>query len=315
VINHVSIGDVLTAMLGQAPLVAAAVAALYVLFSREIGRVEMRIGRLEGQIGELGGRLDRLEERVGRLEDRVGNLENRVGKLESRMGALEDRMGRLEGQVGDIGKQVDSLREQMGKLESRMGALEDRMGRLEGQVGDIGKQVDSLREQIGKLESRMGALEDRMGRLEDRVGKLEGQIGDLGGRMDKIEEQLASLGRSFQIYNSTLLKVLSTKGVLTGVEAEALAGYLSLVPPARSKYYTEEVRQRLIELIKAVREGRYTAADVRELGRIAELMEKEWEETGRRDLLDYYLKLQMLVAILEGILVSRGEWPREELWA
>jgi len=280
VINHVSIGDVLTAMLGQAPLVAAAVAALYVLFSREIGRVEMRIGRLEGQIGELGGRLDRLEDRMGRLEDRVGNLENRVGKLESRMGALEDRMGRLE-----------------------------------GQVGNIGKQVDSLREQIGKLESRMGALEDRMGRLEDRVGKLEGQIGDLGGRMDKIEEQLAGLGRSFQIYNSTLLKVLSTKGVLTGVEAEALAGYLSLVPPARSKYYTEEVRQRLIELIKAVREGRYTAADVRELGRIAELMEKEWEETGRRDLLDYYLKLQMLVAILEGILVSRGEWPREELWA
>ncbi|MFP3199068.1 MAG: hypothetical protein RXR06_04265 [Thermoproteus sp.] len=303
-----SIGDVLTAMLGQAPLVAAAVAALYVLFSREIGRVEMRIGRLEGQIGELGGRLDRLEERVGRLEDRVGNLENRVGKLESRMGALEDRMGRLEDRVGNLENRV-------GKLESRMGALEDRMGRLEGQVGNIGKQVDSLREQIGKLESRMGALEDRMGRLEDRVGKLESQIGDLGGRMDKIEEQLASLGRSFQIYNSTLLKVLSTKGVLTGVEAEALAGYLSLVPPARSKYYTEEVRQRLIELIKAVREGRYTAADVRELGRIAELMEKEWEETGRRDLLDYYLKLQMLVAILEGILVSRGEWPREELWA
>ncbi|MFP3266610.1 MAG: hypothetical protein RXQ56_04000 [Thermoproteus sp.] len=303
-----SIGDVLTAMLGQAPLVAAAVAALYVLFSREIGRVEMRIGRLEGQIGELGGRLDRLEERVGRLEDRVGNLENRVGKLESRMGALEDRMGRLEDRVGNLENRV-------GKLESRMGALEDRMGRLEGQVGDIGRQVDGLREQIGKLESRMGALEDRMGRLEDRVGKLEGQIGDLGGRMDKIEEQLAGLGRSFQIYNSTLLKVLSTKGVLTGVEAEALAGYLSLVPPARSKYYTEEVRQRLIELIKAVREGRYTAADVRELGRIAELMEKEWEETGRRDLLDYYLKLQMLVAILEGILVSRGEWPREELWA
>ncbi len=272
-INHVSIGDVLTAMLGQAPLVAAAVAVLYVLFSREIGRVEMRVGRLEGQIGELGGRLERLEGRVGRLEDRVG------------------------------------------KLESRMGALEDRMGRLEGQVGDIGRQVDGLREQMGKLESRMGALEDRMGRLEDRVGRLESQIGDLGGRMDKIEEQLAGLGRSFQIYNSTLLKVLSTKGVLTGVEAEALAGYLSLVPPARSKYYTEEVRQRLIELIKAVREGRYTAADVRELGRIAELMEKEWEETGRRDLLDYYLKLQMLVAILEGILVSRGEWPREELWA
>jgi len=210
---------------------------------------------------------------------------------------------------------VGNLENRVGKLESRMGALEDRMGRLEGQVGDIGRQVDGLREQVGKLESRMGALEDRMGRLEDRVGKLEGQIGDLGGRMDKIEEQLASLGRSFQIYNSTLLKVLSTKGVLTGVEAEALAGYLSLVPPARSKYYTEEVRQRLIELIKAVREGRYTAADVRELGRIAELMEKEWEETGRRDLLDYYLKLQMLVAILEGILVSRGEWPREELWA
>jgi len=51
------------------------------------------------------------------------------------------------------------------------------------------------------------------------------------------------------------------------------------VPPAKSKYFTEEVRQRLIEILKGVKEGRYAATDVKKLRRISELIESEgWEQ-------------------------------------
>jgi hypothetical protein len=126
-----------------------------------------------------------------------------------------------------------------------------------------------------------------------------------------VEGQVGQLVRTFQIYNSTLLKVLSSKGVLTEAEAEALSSHLLCVPPAKSKFFTEEVRQRLIEILKGVKEGRYTVADVKELKRISKLIEKEGWENNRRDLLDYNLKLQMLIAILEGRLIARGEWRLE----
>jgi hypothetical protein len=63
--------------------------------------------------------------------------------------------------------------------------------------------------------------------------------------------------------------------------------------------------------LKGVKEGMYTAADVKELRRISELIEKEGWENNRRDLLDYNLKLQMLIAILEGRLIARGKWRPE----
>jgi hypothetical protein len=53
------------------------------------------------------------------------------------------------------------------------------------------------------------------------------------------------------------------------------------VPPAKSKYFTEEVRQRLIEILKGVKEGRYAATDVKELRRISELIESEGWENNR----------------------------------
>jgi polyhydroxyalkanoate synthesis regulator phasin len=147
------------------------------------------------------------------------------------------------------------------------------------------------------VESDVAELKGRVARLEEQLGRVEGQVGQLV--------------RTFQIYNSTLLKVLSSKGVLTETEAEALSSHLLYVPPAKSKYFTEEVRQRLIEILKGVKEGRYTVADVKELKRISELIEKEGWENNRRDLLDYNLKLQMLIAILEGRLIARGEWRLE----
>ena len=148
-----------------------------------------------------------------------------------------------------------------------------------------------IRNEVRRVERRIDKLEERVVRLEERTSKIEEQMG-------RVEGQVGQLVRTFQIYNSTLLKVLSSKGVLTETEAEALSSHLLYVPPAKSKYFTEEVRQRLIEILKGVKEGRYTAAEVKELRRISDLIEKEGWENNRRDLLDYNLKLQMLIAIV-----------------
>lgn len=182
---------------------------------------------------------------------------------------------------------------------------------IRSEVRRVERRIDKLEERVAKLEERTSKIEERLGRVESDVAELKGRVGRLEEQLGRVEGQVGQLVKAFQIYNSTLLKVLSSKGVLTETEAEALSSHLLYVPPAKSKYFTEEVRQRLIEILKGVKEGRYTAADVKELKRISELIEKEGWENNRRDLLDYNLKLQMLIAILEGRLIARGEWRPE----
>jgi septal ring factor EnvC (AmiA/AmiB activator) len=203
----------------------------------------------------------------------------------------------IRNEVRRVERRIDRLEERVAKLEERTSKIEEQMGRVESDVAEIKGRVARLEERLGRVENDVAELKGRVGRLEEQLGRVEGQVGQLV--------------RTFQIYNSTLLKVLSSKGMLTETEAEALSSHLLYVPPAKSKYFTEEVRQRLIEILKGVKEGRYTAADVKELKRISELIEKEGWENSRRDLLDYNLKLQMLIAILEGRLIARGEWRLE----
>jgi septal ring factor EnvC (AmiA/AmiB activator) len=199
----------------------------------------------------------------------------------------------IRNEVRRVERRIDKLEERVAKLEERTSKIEEQMGRVESDVAELKGRVARLEERLGRVENDVAEIKGRVGRLEEQLGRVEGQVGQLV--------------RTFQIYNSTLLKVLSSKGVLTETEAEALSSHLLYVPPAKSKYFTEEVRQRLIEILKSVKEGRYTAADVKELKRISELIEKEGWENNRRDLLDYNLKLQMLIAILEGRLIARGE--------
>ena len=203
----------------------------------------------------------------------------------------------IRNEVRRVERRIDKLEERVAKLEERTSKIEEQMGRMESEVAEIKGRVARLEERLGRVENDVAELKGRVGHLEEQLGRVEGQVGQLV--------------RTFQIYNSTLLKVLSSKGVLTETEAEALSSHLLYVPPAKSKYFTEEVRQRLIEILKGVKEGRYTVADVKELRRISELIEKEGWENNRRDLLDYNLKLQMLIAILEGRLIARGEWRLE----
>jgi hypothetical protein len=84
----------------------------------------------------------------------------------------------------------------------------------------------------------------------------------------------------------------------------------TLTPVARSRYYTEEVRRRLLELLDKDVES-YTWDEVAELEKIAEAIYKEYEATGREDLLNYYPKLRMYIAIIQGLL-TRREMERGE---
>jgi phage tail tape-measure protein len=144
--------------------------------------------------------------------------------------------------------------------------------------------------------------------LSRRIDRMERRI---EVRLGRLEERVDRLGWAFCAFSEALLETLSAKGVLSVSEARALAGYLKAIPHVTSRYYTEEVRRRLAEILKAVEEGSFTPGDVRELQRIAKLIEREAEEGGREDLVAYYYRLRMLIAVLKGVLRGQGRWPRE----
>ncbi|AEA12501.1 paREP5ab [Thermoproteus uzoniensis 768-20] len=142
--------------------------------------------------------------------------------------------------------------------------------------------------------------------------KIESVRVELGGRIDRIEARVEELAKglvqvreAFYGYQNALIDFLAAKGLITEPEAVLLRGTLrALVPLAKSKYYTEEVRRRLIELLdKDIKD--YTWDDVAELERIAEAIDKEAWETGREDLFRYYPKLVMYIAIVRGLLRRR----------
>jgi hypothetical protein len=113
------------------------------------------------------------------------------------------------------------------------------------------------------------------------------KFAEVNGKFAILDERLGRLESAFVQFSDVLLTILGSKGMLTDTEVMALRGMTrSMVPAARSKYYTEEVRKKLIELLdKDPRE--YTMGDIEELENIAELIEKEGFEAKRRDLTRY----------------------------
>ncbi|MGB9705016.1 MAG: hypothetical protein ACPL3C_06170 [Pyrobaculum sp.] len=152
--------------------------------------------------------------------------------------------------------------------------------------------------------------------LDKRIEKLERWVEKLDNKIESVRTELSgqikSLARAFYSYSDTLIRFLSAKGLVAEPEAVLLRGALdALIPVARSKYYTEEIREKLLKLLrKEIKD--YTWDDVAELEKIAEAIYKEYEATGREDLLDYYPKLRMYIAIIQGLL-TRREMERREV--
>ncbi|MEZ0346412.1 MAG: hypothetical protein ABWK01_07665 [Infirmifilum sp.] len=77
----------------------------------------------------------------------------------------------------------------------------------------------------------------------------------------------------------------------------------SHIPGSQSKYYTEEVRERLARLLEKDLND-YTMDDVWTLEEIADLMFEEYVVTRRRDLLDYQARLRLFAQVVRIMFVE-----------
>jgi chromosome segregation ATPase len=285
-------------MAGQAPLAAAVVAALYVTLSRKIDRVERRI--------------DALERRAELVERHVGAVERQTGEVGKRLDAIDARVSAVERHVVEIRGRLDAVEKHMGEVRGRLDALDARVSAVEKQAAAIGGRLDTLEARVSAVEKQTVEMRGRLDAIEAQVSEVRRRLDEIAGRVESLASDAKLMARALGLFNTALLEMLSSKGALSEAEVRALRGYLSFTPRAASRYYTEEVRRRIAEILRAFDEGRITAAEVVELQQIAKLIEMEWRETGREDLLDYYVKLVMFIAVLRGRLYAEGKLPPEE---
>ncbi len=83
------------------------------------------------------------------------------------------------------------------------------------------------------------------------------------------------LFHSMDNFSNTLIDVMAIKGLITQPEAVALRSLLSVIPRAKTKYYTEEDYEKLRYLIIEKPYEEYTCNDVKTLREIAEHLRLE----------------------------------------
>ncbi len=170
----------------------------------------------------------------------------------------------------------------------------------------VERRLGDLRD---RLESSLGSVEHR---LENRLSSLELRLSGIESKLSSLELGLSDLRRavvSLIEFNESLLSVLLARGAVLEPEYAALSRLLHVCRPAHSsRYYTKEVYDRLGQLLSK-RPEEITWNDVFELEHICELLFKEAEVSGRRDLERYAAKLRVLIAMAKGILIKRGMMP------
>jgi len=146
-------------------------------------------------------------------------------------------------------------------------------------LASIISSVSALAYWLGK---RFGSIDNSIGRLENRIERLE---------------------NAFLQFSEILISTLETKNVLSSTEVLILRGVVkSLLPAPKSKYYTREVYERLLQLLDKDPND-YTMADIEEMERIADLIEMEGFESGRKDLKQYAWKLRYFAMIAKVVFV------------
>jgi len=185
-------------------------------------------------------------------------------------------------------------------LRSEFGA------KIESSKKEIRSEIEDLRKELyGEIKELYGGINGLRSELGSARSELSSEIRSLKVEVADLKFRVASVERALQGFGETLVEFLAAKGVMSEPEKVTLRGFLAAaLPPARSKYYTEEVRRRLLELLE---KDDVTAEDVRELDQISDLIYKEYLETGREDLIKYYYKLRAYIALLAGLLRSKAK--------
>lgn len=150
--------------------------------------------------------------------------------------------------------------------------------------------------------------------LARQFEKIARQFEKIDIQFKEMERRMERLERGIFSFNELLLKVLEEKDVISRTEAISLMAALqSMIPSSRTKYYTKEVENRLRELLGKDPE-KYTLEDIKELERIADIMEDEYMVSGRKELIDYAAKLRVAALVLKVVFVEPKmrklkEWP------
>ena len=137
---------------------------------------------------------------------------------------------------------------------------------------------------------------------------LTRRIDRLEYRMERLEESISRGFKQLVNFNDVLITLLQGRELLTDSEVVILRTYPhDITPQVHTKYYTEEVRKRLLELLNKPLDE-YTWDDIFELEN--DLMFKEGCKLNRDDLVDYSGKLRAFIAILKGTLLRKGKLPK-----
>ena len=199
-------------------------------------------------------------------------------------------------------------------MNKRFNEVEQRFNRIEQRINEVERRIDGIEKRMDGVERRIDEIEQRINEIEQRIDGIEQMISE---RFDEINKRLDDFSNKFSViaeFNDVLISMLQSKGYLTDSEVIALKGYVRLlIPYSSSKYYTEEVRKKLIKILdKPIEE--FTWDDIDELEKIFELLLKEASETGRKDLVSFAGKLKVFTAVMKGELLRRGKLPKLRKW-
>ncbi|RSN73021.1 hypothetical protein [Candidatus Methanodesulfokora washburnensis] len=200
-------------------------------------------------------------------------------------------------------------------LAGKFSSLEMRVSKLEQDLSSLKQDFTTLKEDVSGLK---GLREDFSGLKQD-FATLKEDVRTLKSAFERLDEGVRTLKTGIFGFNELLLEVLKEKDIITEIEHTSMMGALrAYIPTSTSKYYTEEVRKKLIEILNK-KPSDYTMDDVYELRRIADLMIKEYCESGRKreDLLDYagqlyVASLMIKVLYVKPKLLKAGIKPPEE---
>jgi len=244
-----------------------------------------------------------------RLGRKLAELEGAVRRLDARFTSLERDFSTLKSDAA-LKSDVAALRSDVSHLGARLSAAESALAEVKALLAKVEQELAALKSDVSALKSDVAALKSDLAGVSSRTATIEGNVSALKAGVDELRLRAASLEKSFYSFGETLIDFLAAKGIAAETEKIALHGLLkAAAPPARTKYYTEEVRRRLLELLD---KERLEDWEIDELDRISHLIREEYYATGREDLIDYYAKLRLYIALLRGMRAREKHLSRLE---
>jgi chromosome segregation ATPase len=192
--------------------------------------------------------------------------------------------------------------------------LAKQFGKIDTRFKEVEMRLKGMEARLKEVEARLEAHDTRLAGLETTTKSLQAKLDEVDRKIDGVSTRLDKLEKGIFGFNELLLKILEEKGVVSRTEALTLLVALrGMIPGSRSKYYTKEVENRLRELLSKDPDT-FTMDDIRELEDIAEIMEKEYTVSGRKELLDYAAKLRIAALVFKIVFVEPKmkkleEWP------